>query len=179
MKRPLSLGVTVLLALMVLALKPTPAGACTCIDRSLGEYADDLAYAFLGRQIDRRSIDDDYPQIGNVLTFEVDQVFHGSAGSKVDVKTPGACPIDFAEQGRTGVAVFLVEGEPTVSLCGSAVSATELASVFGEPYSPTVDSSPRQWTLPVVAVGAIAVVIVGLVGSLVVLGIREQRRSLR
>lgn len=117
---------------------PGTAQACSCSGEKITEYADDVAIAFSGRQVDR-VVFDEMQDNGTSLFFEVDEVFKGEAGPIIEVTTHaqgGACGIDMANAGRTGVAVFEWQGQLNVGLCGSVVPLDLLPAAFGEGSPP-------------------------------------------
>ena len=139
---------------------PRPAGACSCEHPfpPLAEYADEIAVAFVGRQIKR--LPD--PSAGVTLVFEVDRVYKGQAGPRIEVRTAyggGDCGVDYGHAGTIGIAArrrgdpgwWAAEvGDLTVHLCGSAVPEHELEEVFGASYppDPAIQSSEPQTTEP-------------------------------
>lgn len=125
-----------------------PAAACSCVDSTLAEYADDVTLAFTGEQTSRVVIDEAQDN-GAVLTFDVDRVFRGDVGETISVRTHAqgsACGMDFSRAEGSGVAVFTWRGQLTVSLCGSAVSVEDLESAFGDGVLPV--ASPPEITEP-------------------------------
>ncbi len=137
----------VLTGLIVVGLAP-PASACSCSAAELTEYADDVAFAFVGQQTSREVVDEVLDN-GAVLTFDVNLVFKGVVAETVTVRTNAqgsACGMDFSTLGATGVAVFMWRGQPSVSLCGSAVTADELKAVFGPGVLPSeaIQTGPDQ-----------------------------------
>ena len=121
---------------------PPPAGACTWSVPlpHLAEYADDIAVAFVGRQIDRTE-----DEQRAVLTFEVERVYKGEAGPLIQVIAPrydAPCGT-FHSEGTTAVVAELVEqdfrwvkpGELAVNSILEP-SIVDLEEVFGASYPP-------------------------------------------
>lgn len=136
------ISVSILLAsiitLALLTAVPRSAHGCSCSEMysPLSEYVDQVDVAFSGHQVDRG---DDWEL--TVLTFEVDRVYKGEVGPRVELYTSlnSSCGIDFGPAGYTGVAAFAAGPESTelwVHWCGSHVSIEELEEVFGAGYSP-------------------------------------------
>lgn len=122
----------------ILVANPSYAYACSCAPVGLAEYSDEIAIAFVGRQIDRVEHSRSDPN-GVTLTFEVDRVFKGEAATSIELTTSASsasCGTDLASRGTTGVAAFESRIVPSVSLCGSGVTEAELAEVFGAGYAP-------------------------------------------
>ncbi len=167
----------------ILAVAPRTAHACSCVDRPLSEYADDVVVAFVGRQIDRIVPEPGPDGVWSstdpvTLVFEVARVYKGRAGSQIAFRTNrsgASCGVDFGGKGVTGVAAFdITGGLYSVDLCGSPVTIAELRKVFGEGFPPDEtlalelpDSrdvgSPLVQILP--AVGAL-VILVGIAAVL-------------
>ena len=129
----------------ILAVAPRTAHACSCVDRPLSEYADDVVVAFAGSQIERilpePGPDGVWSSMDPVtLVFEVERVYKGRAGSQIALRTNrsgASCGVDFGRRGGTGVVAFdIAEGLYSVGLCGSPVTIAELEEVFGDGYPP-------------------------------------------
>ena len=151
----------VALAVTVGALAiPRSANACSPIPDppELAEYADEIAVAFVGRQIDYVA----HRSKGVTLVFEVDRVYKGQAGPVVELSTGyggGDCGVDFGGYGTVGITAgrrgatgwwAAEEGDLTVSLHKSAATVEELEEVFGAGYppDPTIQLSEPQTTEP-------------------------------
>ena len=144
----------VALAVTVGALAiPRSANACSPFPDppELAEYADEIAVAFVGRQIDY----DVHRSKGVTLVFEVDRVYKGQVGRVVKLRTgygSGDCGVDFGERGTVGITAWgsASEGDLTVSLHQSAATVEELEEVFGAGYppDPTIQLSEPQTTKP-------------------------------
>lgn len=123
---------------IVFGVGASPAAACSCLDRSLSEYADEVVLAFVGEQVSREVVDE-VADNGTVLSFDVDLVFKGEVGPSVSVRThaqSSACGVDFDGAVGASVAVFDWRGQPSVNSCGSVVSLEELREVFGNGVEP-------------------------------------------
>lgn len=129
-------------ALVVVLIVPGPARGCSCTDIPLSEYADAVAVAFSGRQIERIDHANDHgTDLSTTLVLEVHKLYKGQAGPLVEVRTrPGGgdCGTDFLRRDFTGVAAVTGvaafgedAGGLSVHLCGSHVSISELEEVFG------------------------------------------------
>ena len=130
-------------ALATLGIAP-PANACSppLSMPSLAERVDEIAVAFVGRQIER--IDD----AGVTLVFEVDRLYHGEAGPLIEVRTAyggGDCGISFRDSGTVGIIAYrrgetgwwvAEEGDLMVSSWHSTATIRELEEVFGVGYPP-------------------------------------------
>ena len=167
----------------ILAVVPRTAHACSCVDRPLSEYADDVVVAFAGRQIERILPEPGPDGVGSsmdpvTLVFEVERVYKGRVGSQIALRTNrggASCGVDFGGKRVAGVAAFdITGGLYSVDLCGSPVTIAELRKVFGEGFPPDEtlalelpDSrdvgSPLVQILP--AVGAL-VILVGIAAVL-------------
>ena len=114
------------------------AHACSCVERELAEYADDISVAFSGSQLDR-TVHSEVGDNGVALVFDVDRVYKGEAGPLIEVRTHAqgsACGIDMDGRGTVGVVAHEWKGDLSVHLCGSVVPVGELQDVFGEGYPP-------------------------------------------
>ncbi len=128
----------------IMAVTPRTAFACSCALVPLSEYADEVALAFTGRQLERvELIPPDSSGVVStadpvILVFQVHWVYKGRVGTRVEVRTVRgrtSCGIDFGGRGVTGVAAFETrEGGLQVSSCWSSVTSAELEEVFGEGY---------------------------------------------
>ncbi len=129
---------------VIMAVPARTAHACSCVDLHLSEYADDVALAFAGRQIERilpePSPDGVWSSKDPVtLVFEVERVYKGRSASQIALLTirgGGSCGVDFGGEGVTGVAAFGSTEGLYVFLCGSPVTIAELQEVFGEGFLP-------------------------------------------
>lgn len=157
--RSLRLAATV--AFVALLVNPGIAHACSCGPDTLADYADDVAVAFTGRQIDRiehpSTLATGYSSADPVtLVFEVNRVYKGTVGPLVEVHTVrerASCGIDFGGYVNVGVAAFSrspdsqagMENDLKVSWCGSQVTIAELEDVFGSgnPPDPHLIASPE------------------------------------
>ena len=123
------------------ALLATPgtARACSCEDTPLSEYADEVAVAFMGRQVGRTVPPPDSEGFVSsadptTLVFEVERVYKGRVGPRITVHTvrfSESCGVDLRGRGSVGVVAFDIKGELRVNSCTSPVDATELLEVFG------------------------------------------------
>ena len=114
------------------------AHACSCMLRELSEYADGVAVAFVGHQLER-VVQDYVEDNGAALLFRVERVYKGEAGPLIEVRTHAqgpACGIDAGGQGTVGVVANQWRGDLSVNVCGSIVAIDELEQVFGEGYPP-------------------------------------------
>ena len=154
------------IALIGLAATPRAAHACSCIDRELSEYADDITVAFVGRQLER-VVHDWVDDNGTALLFRVDQVYKGDAGPLIEVRTHAqgpACGMDLGGMGAVGIAARTWRGDLSVNLCNSMVTAAELQDVFGEGHPPDdsirlPDSGDDQSLLAFLLIAGAAVVL--------------------
>ena len=154
------------IALIGLAATPGTAHACSCIDRELSEYADDITVAFVGRQLER-VVHDWVDDNGTALLFRVDRVYKGEAGPLIEVRTHAqgpACGMDLGGMGAVGIAARTWRGDLSVNLCNSMVTAAELHDVFGEGYPPDdsirlPDSGDDQSPLAFLLIAGAAVVL--------------------
>ena len=127
------LVVAAMVTTVTLTIVAGTAHACSCIERGLSEYADDISVAFVGTQLDRavhEYVDDN----GAALLFSVDRVYAGEVGPLIEVRThaqDSACGIDVGGWGPVGIAARHWRGALSVNLCGSIVTQAELESVFG------------------------------------------------
>lgn len=132
-----ALAATVALAALLAA--PYSARACSCRPAELADYADNVAVAFTGRQIERIALPDTPGWVTTALVLEVYRVYKGRAGPRIEVRTgpeAGTCGTSFGGESIVGVAAFGEEGDLTVHLCGSRVNIGELEEVFGPGYPP-------------------------------------------
>ena len=129
------------MALSALIASPRPAGACSCRATPFSEYADDVAVAFTGRQVQRieprgsvvSTADDTF------LVLEVERVFKGRAGPFITVVTAyggPTCGIDFRGRGLVAVAAFMWDEELRVGLCSSLHTVDVFEETFGPGYPP-------------------------------------------
>ena len=154
------------IALIGLAATPRTAHACSCIDRELSEYADDITVAFVGRQLER-VVHDWVDDNGTALLFQVDRVYKGEAGPLIEVRTHAqgsACGMDLGGMGAVGIAARTWRGDLSVNLCDSMVTAAELQDVFGEGHPPDdsirlPDSGDDQNLLAFLLIAGAAVVL--------------------
>ena len=121
----------------------------------LSEYADEVDVAFQGRQIERIPLEPDSDELDSdefllpgegpfTLVFEVDRVYKGVVGSRIEVYTwlgGASCGVSFDGRGLVGVAAFARGSELRVDVCASPVSIGDLEEVFGDgvPPDPPVD----------------------------------------
>ena len=134
LRTPSSLALTAAAALAVILVSPAPVRGCSCENPPLSEYADGVAAAFSGNQIERI----EHTGSGwndTTLVFEVRNVYKGRVGPLIEIGTQAhgaTCGADFDGLGFTGVAAFEDDdGELLVHLCGSHVSISEIEEVFG------------------------------------------------
>ncbi len=137
----------VALALAILAstltLFPRPAYACSCIETTLEEQADELDFAFVGHQIGREQIDE-MSDNGVRLVFEVDSVYKGDIATPFEVFTSAqssACGVSFGDNAQTGVVAHTYEGKPLAGLCSQLMDTSEaqMKAVFGVGAVPVED----------------------------------------
>ena len=136
--------VTALTAYLGLALTARTVHACSCLDVPLSEYAEDVAIAFSGSQIERIISEPEGSTRSSAdpvtLIFRVNRMYKGRAGPLIEVQTVRgemSCGVNFPRKAITGVAAFSRGGdEYAVGLCGSPVTIGELEEVFGEGYPP-------------------------------------------
>jgi hypothetical protein len=154
-----------------------PAAACSCDIPVFSEYADEVAIAFSGRQVERTRPSGPNDEV--LATFEVDVVYKGEAGSTLTVRTwadEGACGID-PGPGLTHIATFDWSNDEitTMDLCGSQVSKNDLLAEFGPGQAPDpeladaglgqADGDGTGWGTVLLGVGAvIALAGCGLLG---------------
>ena len=201
--RTLGSLVIVLALLAGVFSNPRPASACSCVHPfpPLAEYADEIAVAFVGRQIDR--IPD--PSGGITLVFEVDRVYKGQAGPLIEVRTAyggGDCGVDYGRAGTIGITAerrgdtgwWVAEvGDLMVHLCGSAAPEHELEEVFGagyppdpaiqlsepqtsEPPDPAIqNSAPPDNSTTILETVSVGIVLVALVAELIAMRRRRRR----
>ena len=157
---------------------PRSANACSPFPDppELAEYADEIAVAFVGRQIDY----DVHRSKGVTLVFEVDRVYKGQVGRVVKLRTgygSGDCGVDFGERGTVGITAWgsASEGDLTVSLHKSAATVDELEDVFGSGYPPdeTLSLPGSSVTFRVLLIGGAAVL------AAVLLKLFRRRREAR
>ena len=119
------------------------AHACSCLERDLSEYADDIPVAFVGTQLER-VVHADTDDNGAALLFSVERVYAGEVGPMIEVRTHAqdpACGVDVGSWGPVGIAARHWGGALSVNLCSSIVTVAELESAFGEGRPP--DESVR------------------------------------
>lgn len=182
-----SLRIAATVAFVALLVTPGIAHACSCVEETLADYADEVAVAFTGRQIDRiehpSTLANGWSSADPVtLVFEVNRVYKGTVGPLVEVltvrETP-SCGIDFGGKGTVGVAAFSrsphsqagLENDLQVGWCGSRVTITELEDVFGsgnppDPHLISTSPEPAEGsvlsTALVSGVGALILTTIGL-----------------
>lgn len=154
---------------------PRSANACSPFpdpQPELAEYADEIAVAFVGRQIDYAA----HRSKGVTLVFEVDRVYKGQEGPVVELRTgygSGDCGVDFGGRGTVGITArrrgatgwwAAEEGDLTVSLHRSAATVDELEEVFGAGYPPheTLSLPEASATFRVLLIGSAVVLAAGL-----------------
>lgn len=135
----------------VLAI-PVPAGACsvTAPFPELADYADEIAVAFVGREIDRFA----HPSDGETAVFEVDRVYKGQAGPLIEVRTGygySNCTYHFGFSGTQGITARrggtewgAEEGDLVIGAFFSTASVAELEEVFGAGYPPDETLIPEE-----------------------------------
>ncbi len=113
-----------------------PASACSCDSVPLADYADRVTLAFTGSVADMSAED---PEVHMDVAFAVDEVYKGAAAPSITLATKGdTCGLDSqlsAQGDHVAVVAFGPDDPPTLSGCGSVVSADEMAAVFGPPES--------------------------------------------
>ena len=170
---------TTAVVISTLAATPRTAHACSCGRLGLSAYADDVAVAFVGRQVSREA----GSQTARMV-FEVDRVYKGDVGPLIEVRSASydaACGVDFAGQPSAGVAAFeRDEGTLSVDLCSSIVTSHELEEVFGAGYPPDESSDlyapgdgSTSVSAPLVTLLAVAAAVVLAVS---ILAVRRRRR---
>ena len=133
-------AVLVVLAVTLGALAiPRAANACSPFPDphpELAEYADKIAVAFVGRQIGQRV----HSSAGVRLVFEVERVYKGSVGYRVELQTgygDGDCGTDFGGLGTVGITAYPSgKSDLSVSVHRSTATVDELEDVFGVGYPP-------------------------------------------
>ena len=114
------------------------AHACSCIERELSDYDDDISVAFAGSQL-KRIVYSNVDDSGVALVFSVDRVYKGEVRSYIEVRThaqESACGIDMYGRGTVGVVAGMWRGDLVVHLCGSIVTVDALEKAFGAGYPP-------------------------------------------
>lgn len=110
LRTPGSLALAAAAALALILIVPGPARGCKCAHNALSEYADEVAVAFSGRQIERIDhLNDSGAHFGSTLVLEVHQVYKGQAGPLIEVRTGngfGDCGTDFSKKGGGVGAAF-------------------------------------------------------------------------
>ena len=167
----------------VIVVVPPPAQACTCVNRPLSFYANDVVVAFTGRQIDRITPEHrgENERHAVTLIFYVNRVYKGDAGRQIAVRTnwgDGDCGLNFGEGGRAALTAFDRDvGTPAALLCGSVWTEAELVEVFGEGHAPTTQGADlshlkrNDSTVPVaLIVGGIAIT------AAIVVAVKRRRR---
>lgn len=167
------------LALSVTA--PAPASACSCDSVPLADYADRVTLAFTGTVADVSAVD---PEVHLDVAFDVDEVYKGAAAPSMTLGTKGdTCGLDsrLAAQGEhVAVVAFGPDDPPTLSGCGSVVSADEMAAVFGPPgavlgtQTAPPSGAGRDW----LAISAAAVGTAAVAGLSLITGRRYLRARL-
>lgn len=167
---------------------PIPAGACsvTAPFPQLADYADEIAVAFVGREIERIP----HPSDGEIAVFEVDRVYKGQAGPLIEVRTGygnSNCTYHFGFSGRQGITARrggiewgAEEGDLVMGALFSTATVAELEDVFGAGYPPdetlliaTEVDSGRPGRLTTRQTPAISVALTVLLAGLIV---RHRRR---
>lgn len=132
------LAIAALVAVVMVTATAGTALACSCIERDLADYVDDISVAFAGSQVER-TVHSQFEDNGVALVFSVDQVHKGEVGPLIEVRTHAqgsACGIDMDGRGMVGVVAGEWRGDLNVNLCGSVVSLGALEDVFGEGHPP-------------------------------------------
>ena len=110
LRTPGSLALAAAAALALILIVPGPARGCKCAHNALSEYADEVAVAFSGRQIERIDhLNDSGAHFGSTLVLKVHQVYRGQAGPLIEVRTGngfGDCGTDFLRKGGGIGAAF-------------------------------------------------------------------------
>ena len=129
-----------------LAATPGTARACSCSTDPLEPTGGEVAFA--GRQVSRVILDadngSDPTALSAVLVFEVDRVYRGSVGPRINLRThelDAMCGVDFTGEPIVGIGAFRDSrsGELAVHLCFSNFEIHYLEEVLGGGYPP--DSS--------------------------------------
>lgn len=146
--RLLTLAIALAVIAIVLAI-PGSARACTFPVRPLEEYSEEVAVAFVGRQIDWRERGEHA-----VLTFAVHRVYKGEVGPRIrfDVAGRESPCSDLLPSGTAAVVAGLVEedrrwhqaGDLYVMLQSAFVSEADLIEVFGAGYPPDPKIQPPE-----------------------------------
>lgn len=147
LRTPGSLALAAAAALALILVSPAPVRGCSCENSPLSEYADGVAAAFSGNQIERI----EHTGSGwndTTLVFEVRSVYKGRVGPLIEIGTQAygaTCGADFDGLGFTGVAAFEDDdGELLAHLCGSHVFISELEEVFGPGRPPDETVTPDR-----------------------------------
>ena len=123
----------------------TPASACSCVAAPISDFADEFDAVFVGRQVDRD---------GLLITFEVDEVYHGDVGERATFTTPGnsaGCGASFTNGVVETVLVGDWDGELSVNLCSQSLTIAdgELETLYGAAQAPLpIDQSRSPSVLP-------------------------------
>lgn len=132
------LTIVAMVAVVMVVATAGTAHACSCVERELADYADDISVAFAGSQVER-TVHSQVQDNGVALLFSVDRVYKGEVGPFIEVRThaqDSACGIDMGGRGTVGVVAGEWRGDLNVNLCGSIVTVDSLESVFGDGYPP-------------------------------------------
>ena len=160
-----------LVVIAVVLLNSRQAGACSypLSMSELAERADNVAVAFVGRQIDSIW----HPEYGVTLVFEVDHVYKGEAGPLIQLRTgygAGDCGVSFEGAGTVGITARwrgetgwgTEESDLVVTEWTATATLDELEAVFGAGYPPDdsirlSEPSGDRATITALAVGGAAV----------------------
>lgn len=186
--RLLPVVITLAVIVAVLAI-PWSAHACTFPVRPLEEYSEEVAVAFVGREIDWQERGEQA-----VLTFEVHRVYKGEVGPRIrfDVAGRESPCSGFLPSGTAAVVAGLVEedelwykaGDLYIMLQSDFVSEADLIEVFGVGYPPDetlliaeeVDPE-RPGGLTTWQTVAISIALVVLLAGLIAISRRRRREG--
>jgi len=152
--------VLALVALLVVALQPGEAAACSCAEFTTADAVGRADLVFVGQEISRLDTAEPWPSVA--VTFEIVEAYKGAVESQMTVWTgagDGDCGVA-PQAGLIGIAAYSEGGRPLIDLCGSVHNPAAIAAVLdpidmivGQP-APIPTSSASSGISPWVWVGA-------------------------
>lgn len=121
--------VLALLTLLVVALQPGEASACSCAPSDTGEMVERATFVFVGREVAREITKNPWPSVA--VTFEVIEAYKGDVGTEITVWTGGGdadCGVS-PQSGLVGIAAYADGDRTMIDICGSVHSPAAIAAV--------------------------------------------------
>lgn len=121
--------VLALLTLLLVALQPRQANACSCAPVGTADMVEQADFVFVGQEVARETTNNPWPPVA--VTFEVIETYKGDIGTEITVWTGGGdadCGVG-PLRGLVGIAAFADGDRAMIDICGSVHSPEAIAAV--------------------------------------------------